>query len=162
VYNSALSFSLVQPLMKGFAFDLAIPRADYLRAQFASRGAALAVRASLIAVLKATEDAYWDLLGALKGREVRRSSFELARQQQSLTEKQTAPGFRARATRTPAKSTRAQRELAMIEAEAGVTRAANRLREVLNLPPSEWTRPLFPGDPPLYEEPRVNLDEAMA
>jgi outer membrane protein len=162
LYNSGLSFSLTQPLLRGFAFDLAIPRADLLRAQFASRRAALDVRASLIATLKATEDAYWDFLGALKEYEVRRTGLELARQQRLLSEKQIESGILPAADLIAAESTVAQRELAVIEADAAIARGADRLRRVLNLPRSEWTRPLVPVDPPRYEEPRVNLDESMA
>jgi outer membrane protein len=162
LYNSGLLFSLTQPLLKGFAFDLAIPRAELLRAQFASRRAALDVRASLIATIKATEDAYWDLLGTLKEYEVRRTCLELARQQQLLSEKLIGSGILPRADLISAESTLAQRELAQIEAEAAIARGADRLRRVLNSPRSEWTRPLLPVDPPRYEEPRMNLDESMA
>jgi HAE1 family hydrophobic/amphiphilic exporter-1 len=162
LYNSQLAFTLVQPLLKGFAFDLAIPRADVLRAQFASRRAALDVRAALIATLKATEDAYWDLLEAFKESEVRHGTLELARQQRLFSEKLIDAGIIARADLVSAESTLAQRELAVIQADAAIGRAADRLRGVLNLPRSGWTRRLVPVDAPRYEEPRLSLDESMA
>ncbi len=162
LYNSALTFNVVQPLLKGFAFDLDIPRVDLLRARFASRRTALDVRASLTATLKATEDAYWELLQALKEYEVRHTSLELARQQRLLTERQIEAGILPRSDLIAAESTLAQRELALVEADAAIARCTDRLRQVLNLPRSEWTRPLLPVDPPRYEEPQVNLDEAMA
>jgi outer membrane protein TolC len=161
LYNSGLTLNLTQPLLRGFAFDLTIPRADFLRAQFASRRAALDVRASLIATLKATENAYWDLLAAVKQHEVWRTGLELARQQRLLSEKQISLGILPPADLIAAESTLAQRELAVIESEAAIVRAADQLRRVLNLPRSEWARPLLPVDPPRYEEPRVNLDEAL-
>jgi HAE1 family hydrophobic/amphiphilic exporter-1 len=162
VFNSGLSFSLVQPLLRGFAFDLDIPQADLLRARFASRRAALDVRAALIATIKATEDAYWDLLRALREAEVRRSSRELAQKQQRLSEKLIELGSLPRSDLIAAESTLAQRELAVLEADAKVVRSSNQLRRVLNLPRSDWTRPLLPADAPRYEEPGVNLDESMA
>jgi outer membrane protein len=161
-FNSGLSFNLVQPLLRGFAFDLAIPQADLLRARFASRRAALDVRAALIATIKATEDAYWDLLRALKEDEVRHASRELARQQRVLSEKMIEAGNLARSDLIAAESTLAQRELAVIEADAKITRVADALRRVLNLPRSEWTRPLLPVDAPRFAEPGVDLEEAMA
>jgi outer membrane protein TolC len=161
VFNSGLSFNLVQPLLRGFAFDLAVPRADLLRAQVASRRAALDVRAALIATITATEDAYWDLLRALKEAEVRRTSLELARQQRLLSEKLIESGSLARSDLIAAESTLAQRELAVIDADATIARSADQLRRVLNLPRSEWARPLLVVDVPRYEEPRMNLDEAM-
>jgi outer membrane protein len=162
LYNSGLSFNLVQPLLKGFAFDLAIPCADLLRARFASKRAALDVRTALIATLKATEDAYWDLLGALQERDVRHTFLELARQQVLFTEKRIRAGILAPAELIAAESTQAQRELTVIEADAAIPRATDRLRQVLGLPRSDWTRPLVPVDPPGDAEPRVNLDAALA
>jgi outer membrane protein len=162
VFNSGLSFNITQPLLRGFAFDIDIPRADLLRAHFASRRAALDVRAALIATIKATEDAYWDLLRVLREAEVRRASRELARQQRLLSEKLIESGSLPRSDLIAAESTLAQRELALIEADAAIVRRANQLRRVLNLPRSEWTRPLVPADAPRYEEPGVTLEEAMA
>jgi outer membrane protein TolC len=162
LYNSGLTFSVTQPLLRGFAFDLDIPRAELLRARFVSRQAALEVRASLLATLKATEDAYWDLLGAQKELEVRRASLELAQRQKRLSEQQIEAGILPAADLIAAESTLAQRELAVIEADAAVVRGADRLRRVLNLPRTEWTHPLLPVDPPSYEEVRLGLDESMA
>ena len=162
LFNSGLSFNLTQPLLRGFAFDLAIPRADLLRARFASRRAALDVRAALIATIKATEDAYWDLRRVLKEDEVRRTSLELARRQRLLSEKLIESGSLPRSDLAAAESTVAERELAVIEADAAIARGGDQLRRVLNLPRAEWTHPLLPVDMPRYEEPGVDLDEAMA
>jgi HAE1 family hydrophobic/amphiphilic exporter-1 len=162
LYNSGLTFSLVQPLLKGFAFDLAVPMANVLRAKLASRRAALDVRAALIATLKATEDAYWDLRGAIQEREVRHTFLELARQQVSFTDKQIRAGIVPAAELIAAESTLAQRELAVIEADAAIPRASDRLRQVLGLPRADWSRPLIPVDPPHSQEPQVTLDAAMA
>jgi outer membrane protein TolC len=166
LYNSGLLLSVTQPLLRGFAFDLDIPQADLLRARFASQRAALDVRASLIATLKATEDAWWELVRAFKEREVRRTSVELARRQLQLTNKQIELGILARSDSIAPDFTLAQRELALVEADAAIARAADLLRQVLNLPRSEWSRPLVPPVPATLDDPprdsHPNLDEAMA
>ena len=83
---------------------------------------------------------------------MRRASLELARQQRLLSrETDRARGCLRASDLIAAESTLAQRELAVIEADAAITRSADRLRRVLNLPRSEWTRPLVPVDPPRYE-----------
>src|SRR5262249_51834186 len=146
-----LTLGLTQPLLKGFAFDMAIPRADVLRARFASRRQALDVRSSLLTTIKGTENAYWDLVQALKESEVRRASLELAREQRRLTQKQIDAGILPPSDLIAAESTLAQRELAVVESDAAIGRASDGLRRVLGLSRGEWGRPIQPIDPPSFE-----------
>ena len=159
-FNSNLAFQLTQPLLKSFAFDLDIPRADILRARFASTRAKDDVRLAIIATVHATDDAYWDLVGALKNYEVQRESLKLADDQLELTKRQIDSGVLATSDLISAESTQAQRQLALLQAEAAIGSTADVLRHALNLPRSEWTRPILPIDAPPFVERSVSLDVA--
>ena len=160
LYNSSLAFQLVQPLLKGFAFDLDVPRQDILRARFASVRAKDDVRIALIATVHATDDAYWDLVQALKNYEVERESLKLADEQLVLTQRHIDAGILATSDLISAESTQAQRQLALLQAETAIGTAADALRRVLNLPREEWSRPIVPTDPPEFRDRTVPLDAA--
>jgi outer membrane protein len=160
LYNAGISAQLVQPLLKGFAFDLSIPRADVLRAKFASTRAKDDVRIAIIATVHATDDAYWDLVQAVKNYEVERESLKLAVEQLELTKRHIAAGILATADLISAESTEAQRELSLVQAEAAIGTAADVLRHVINLPREEWARPILPIDPPPFSDRTVDLDSA--
>jgi outer membrane protein len=160
-YNSNVGFQLVQPLLKSFAFDLDIPRADVLRARFASLRAKDDVRIAMIATVHATDDAYWDLVQALRNYEVGRESLKLADEQLELTKRHIDAGILATSDLISAESTQAQRQLGLIQAEVAIGTATDALRHVLNLPRDEWARPLLPIDPPPFLERTVALDLAL-
>jgi outer membrane protein TolC len=159
VYNAGLNLTLVQPLLKGFAFDVDIPRQDVLRARFDSSRAREDVRIALIAAVKSTDDAYWDLVQALKAYAVQRESLRLADQQLVLTQRQIDAGILAPSDLITVESTQAQRQYALLQAEAQIGAAADALRAILNLPRSEWEQPLVPTDAPTFVDRRLNLEE---
>jgi outer membrane protein len=161
LYNSNLGAQLTQPLLKSFAFDLDVPRADILRARFASVRAKDDVRLAMLATVHATDDAYWDLVQAFKNYDVERQSRKLADEQLELTKRHIVAGVLATSDLISAESTQAQRELALLQAEAAIGSAADALRHVLNLPREAWNQPLLPTDAPQFDERTVNLQAAV-
>ena len=160
LYNSGLNFQLVQPLLKGFAFDLDVPRADVMRARFASVRAKDDIRIAMVATIHATDDAYWDLVSAVKTYEVARESLKLADEQLELTERHIAAGILATSDLISAESTQAQRQLQLLQAETAIGSAADALRHVINLPREEWSRPILPTDPPPFSDRTLDIDSA--
>lgn len=161
LYNTGLTLQVSQPLLRGFGFDLDLPRAELLRARLSAERAGRDVRAALQAAVRATEDAYWDLVQAIKAHEIQRGSVALASQQLRLTQRQIDAGILPPSDLIAAESTQAQRELGLLQADAAVGLASDRLRAVLNLPREEWGRPLLPGDPPPpFVEAHLDLEQA--
>jgi outer membrane protein TolC len=158
VYTSGLNFTLTQPLLKNFAFDMDVPRQDVLRARFDSDRAGQDARLALIAAVKSTDDAYWDLVAALKGYTIQRDSLKLADEQLALTQRQIDAGILAPSDLITVESTQAQRAYSLLQAESQVGTASDALRTVLNLPPGDWDRPLLPIDPPQFNERSMDLD----
>jgi outer membrane protein TolC len=157
IYNAGLNFTLTQPLLKGFAFDLDVPRQDVLRARFDSDRARQGARAALIAAVKSTDDAYWDLVQALKTYSIQSDSLRLADEQLTLTQRQIAAGILAPADLITVESTQAQRAYALLQAESQIGTASDVLRTVLNMPKDDWERPLLPVDPPQFVERTMDL-----
>jgi outer membrane protein TolC len=158
LYTSGLNFTLTQPLLKSFAFDLDVPRQDVLRARFDSDRAGQDARAALIAAVKSTDDAYWDLVQALKTYAIRHDSLRLADDQLALTQRQIDAGILAPSDLITVESTQAQRTYDLLQAESQVGTSSDVLRTVLNLPQGDWERPLLPIDPPQFQERALDLD----
>ncbi len=158
VYNAGLNFTLTQPLLRSFAFDLDVPRQDVLRARFDSDRARQDARAAMIAAVKSTDDAYWDLVQAIKSYAIYRDSLSLADAQLALTQRQIDAGILAPSDLITVESTQAQRAYALLQAESTVGTASDALRTVLNMPRDEWERPLLPVDPPQFAERTLDLN----
>ncbi len=162
IYRSALGLHITQPLLKGFSLDREVPKANILRAEFSTERARDDMRLAISETVKSTEDAYWDLVQALKSYHVQMASLELAREQVRLTQRQIAAGVMAPVDLINAESTLAQRELSMVQAGAAIESAADRLRQVLNLPEREWGDPLLPAEAPNFAPSTVGLDDAIS
>jgi len=158
LYTSGINFTLTQPLLKNFAFDMDVPRQDVLRARFDSDRAGQDARAAIIAAVKSTDDAYWDLVQALRTYTIRHDSLRLADDQLTLTQRQIDAGILAPSDLITVESTQAQRAYDLLQAESQVGTASDVLRTVLNLPQGDWERPLLPTDPPQFAERSMDLD----
>src|SRR5262249_28953960 len=148
---------LTQPLLKGFAFSIDVPWAEVLRAEFASERARQEVRAAMISTVHSTEDAYWDLVQALKTHQIQGQSLQLAEQQLTLTRRQIDAGILPPSDLISAEGTHAQRQLGAVQSESAVAQAADQLRHVLNLSRDGWSQPILPLEPPRFTEQVVSF-----
>jgi outer membrane protein TolC len=160
-YRSELSLQLTQPLLRGFAFRWEVPNADVLRAEVASDRAKQDYKASLIATVRDTENAYWDVVEALEGYQVQQGSLKLAEEQLGLTRRQIDAGVLPPSDLINAEGTLAQRQLGLVQAESSVAQSADQLRHLLNLPRDAWAAPLLPLDPPQFDELQVSFEAAL-
>ena len=161
LYRAGLSASLVQPLLRDFSLDLRIQRAPVLRAEFATATAREEARLRAMLAVKATADAYWNLVESCKSYEVNAGAHELAERQLELTRRQIAAGVLPDSDVIGVEGTVAQRELAVARAEAQVERAADQLRALLNLPAEEWVDPILPVDAPSFAHVAVPFATAV-
>jgi len=152
LYSTAFELELSQPLLRGFSFDLDMPQADVLRARLGRDQAGLELRQSMMTVVRDTENAYWNLLGALKDYQVRARSLELSVRQLELSQRQIRAGVLPPSDLVNAESTVARRRLELVQARERVERMSDQLRRVLNLPADSWQKPLLPSDVAGYEE----------
>jgi outer membrane protein TolC len=162
LYRSSVDLTLTQPFLRGFSLDGQVQSASILRARFASRRALEQARLTAATLVMAAENAYWDLVEALKSYQVRLASLELAKNQLELTQRQIQAGVLPPSDLINAEGTLARRELGLVEAEASIERNADRLRELMNLPGAEWHRPILARDTPEFVELRPNVPALIA
>ncbi|MCO4771811.1 MAG: TolC family protein [Deltaproteobacteria bacterium] len=162
VIRDALTLTLRQPLLKGFGFDVRVPRANVLRAKWSSEASTQELRVRLAGAIQTTEDRYWDLVLALKGHEVQSGSLLLAEQQLELTRRQIESGVLPPSDLIQAESTLAQRELSIVRATASINAARDQLWRVLGAASDEAGRAVLPLDAPTFDERPVDFDAALA
>jgi outer membrane protein TolC len=161
LHRSELRLALTQPLLRGFAFRWEVPNADVLRAEVATERAKQDYKGQVTATVRDTEDAYWDLVQALKSYQVQQGSLQLAQAQLGLTGRQIEAGVLPPSDLINAEGTLAQRQLGLVQAESSVAQAADQLRHLLNLPPEAWSAPILPLDAPAFDELHVSLEAAL-
>jgi outer membrane protein TolC len=160
-YGSNLSFSVDQPLLRGFSIDGEVPRASILRAEFANQKLLEDKRGLIAGEVRRTEDAYWNLVQATRSYGVQHASLENAREQLDLTQRQIKAGILAPSDLIGSESSVAQRELELVQADNSLAAAMDVLRHALNLPEEEWTQSLLATDLPEITPRQVSLEEAM-
>jgi HAE1 family hydrophobic/amphiphilic exporter-1 len=160
-YRSELRLALTQPLLRGFAFRWEVPNADVLRAEVTSERARQDYKGRVIATVRDTEDAYWDLVQALQSYQVQLGSLNLAREQLGLTGRQIEAGLLPPSDLINAEGTLAQRQLGLVQAEATVEQSADQLRHLLNLPREAWSAPILPLDAPEFDQLSVTFEAAL-
>lgn len=157
-YQSNLFFDFSQPLLRDFGVDIARRNVNIARNNLGiSEGA---FRNALILTTLAVEQAYYELIYARQELEVRRQSATLARDQERITQIRIDVGASAPLDILQPRVAIATREEEVILAEARISAAEDRLRQLMNLPPEEWDRPIVPTETLDYE--RVTVDTVTA
>jgi outer membrane protein TolC len=161
IYNTSLSLSVTQPLLRGFSLDAVIPQVDILRAQLGSEREREQLAIAAATLVEQTEDAYWDVVEALYRYDLDRRSQQRAEDQLALTKRQIDAGLLPPSDLIAAESTRAHRDLTLVQAELGVEQAWDRLRALLNLPRDQWSRAILPTDAPRFAPERTTPEHEL-
>jgi len=120
-------------------------------------------RQQMLNTLKATEDAYWELVFARRDLDVNRESLRLAEELLKLNRIKVQVGTLPPIEITQAEAEVANREQGVIVAENAVRDAEDNLRRVMNQPKEadSWSRPIAPTDSPDYVDHDTDVPEAM-
>lgn len=158
-YRSGLAFSFVQPLMRDFGVDItrrgiSIARNNLGIAQGAFRTATMDTVSNV-------EQAYLDLIYARRAVDVVKESLFLARDQSRITQIRIDVGASAPLDILQPRVTIATTEEQLIRSVASVRRAEDRLRALMNLPASEWDRPIIPAENVSYSPITIDLESAV-
>ena len=147
-HSSQLTFSLSQPVLRGFSTDLVIPRYAILTAKIASEKQRHQLEIAITALVQKTESAYWGVVSALYAYNVQVQAQKLAEDQTALVRRKIAAGMLSPSDLTGAENTLAQQKLTVLQGEAAVEAAWDALRDTLSLPRDQWSRPILPTDRP--------------
>lgn len=160
-YSSNLSLSFTQPLLRDRSIDnnrrqirIQRKRVDQSDADFRQR---------TIDVITRVQQAYWELVFALRDQQNQLANLNLSRESLRNIEAQIAAGAKAPLERAEVLTELANRETALLTAIQTVAIAENNLKVLIFKEPNspEWSNQLTPTDTPKFDTTPVNLPEAL-
>jgi outer membrane protein len=158
-YVSGLDLGVSQPLLRNFGVDV-----NRRGINIARNNLGISQEQFRDVLSRATlwvEQAYLDLIFTRQNLEVQQQSLDLARDQERITQIRIDVGAAAPLDILQPRVAVAMREEAVISAAAQVRDAEDRLRQLMNLAPSEWDRPILPVDGVNYQPVQVDVVRAI-
>jgi outer membrane protein len=159
-YNSLLTFSYDQPLLRNFG-RIATER-NLLLARNTSELSRQEFERQVVLTTQQVINAYWALVGARQQLIVAQQSLDLAKELHERNLIQVEVGTLAPLETVQSEAAIATREEGIITSQAQVGDAEDVLRRLLNLPPGAvWQAEIRPSTDPEVERVPMNLDEAI-
>jgi outer membrane protein TolC len=159
--NSSLSLSISQPLLRNFSIDSLRQQLEVGRTNRDISD--LQLQSSILSTQRSVRHAYWELAYAKETLTVQQQSLELARESLRNTRARVEIGTMAPIDIVEAEAEVAQREEAVIIAEADIERAEDTLRALIYDPatPGFWSLRIEPTDRPGFQPAPVDVDAAV-
>ncbi len=160
-YSSNLSLQFTQPLLRDRSIDnnrrqirIQRKRLDQSDADFRQR---------TIDVITRVQQAYWELVFALRDQQNQLANLNLSRESLRNVEAQIAAGAKAPLERAEVQTELANRETSLFAAIQAVAISENNLKVLIFKEPSnpEWNAQLTPTDTPKFDTTPVNLPDAL-
>ena len=158
-YPNDLTFTFGQPLMRDFGIDITRRGITIARNNLGVTEGQF--RTVVMDTVSNTELAYLDLIYTRRAVDVVKESLFLARDQARITQIRIDVGASAPLDILQPRVTIATSEEQLIRAVASVRNAEDRLRALLNLPVSEWDRPIIPTDTVEYKPLEIDFQRAV-
>ena len=160
-YRTTLNAQVSQPLLQNFRADPA--RRQIVVSQNGERLAGHEFERSVLDVLRDVQNAYWDLVFAIRNYDVAVQSLELARDLLRNNQVQVEVGTMAPIDVLQAEAEVAAREEALILAEAQIRQTEDLLKALIRDPeaPGFWDDAIRPLDDPSVEDYAVDRDDAI-
>jgi HAE1 family hydrophobic/amphiphilic exporter-1 len=159
--SSQLTFTYTQPLVRGRRTDDARRRIEIAKKNLTLTDVQFRQKAT--ETITNVEQAYWELVNALKTLQVQIEAVKQSRAQVETNKRQVAQGVLAPIDVVEAEAQVKNFEQNVYSAQEQVTRAENALKTLM-LPDRKaelWSRALLPTTPVALEAPRVLLSEAI-
>ncbi|HKY30786.1 MAG TPA: TolC family protein [Pyrinomonadaceae bacterium] len=160
-YSSNLSLQFIQPLLRNRSIDnnrrqirVQKKRLEQSDADFRQR---------TIQVISQVQQAYWELVFALRDQQNQLANLNLSRENLRNVEAQIAAGAKAPLERAEVQVELANREAALLIAVQNVSIAENNLKNLIFKDPTapEWSAQITPTDTPSFDMTPVNLNQAL-
>ena len=156
-FQTSLTFTIEQPLLKNFGIDLNQAR---IKVAMATKEQTLhTYRTRVIDTIDAVEQAYWDLVFSIAILQFRQKSLDLAKDLLRRNKIQVEVGTLAPIEITEAQATVASREEALLVTQQQVKDREDILKMLLNVTdtPSSWGIEILPTEKPKFKA--VKVDE---
>src|SRR5256714_4271698 len=160
-YSSNLSLQFTQPLLRDRSIDNNRPHIRIQRKRLDQSDADF--RQRTIDVITRVQQAYWELVFALRDQQNQLANLNLSRESLRNIEAQIAAGAKAPLERAEVQTELANRETALYSAIQAVAIAENNLKVLIFKDPNspEWAAQVTPTDTPKFDTAPVNLTDAL-
>jgi HAE1 family hydrophobic/amphiphilic exporter-1 len=160
-YSAAQGLQLTQPLWRNRSIDRNRQQIRIQRKRLEQSDADFRLRT--IAVISQVQNAYWDLVFALRNEQNQIANVKLAQENFRRTEASVAAGASAPLERAGIETELSNRQAALLVANQQVTFAENILKNLMFKDPlsPDWSKVLVPTDEPSFDETPVNLEAAL-
>ncbi|HEX8774016.1 MAG TPA: TolC family protein [Pyrinomonadaceae bacterium] len=160
-FPAALTFTYTQPLLRGLRFDNNRRQIEIARKNLSLSDAQFRQRA--IETITQVEQAYWDLVFALRNLQVQIDAVRQARIQVESNQRLVEKGVLAPIDIVAATTQVTNFEQNVYTAQEAVTQAENTLKTLILPDRTEamWSRAITPITPVSLEAPRVPLEQAV-
>lgn len=158
-YRNGFNFTFGQPLMRDFGIDITRRGITVARNNLGITEESF--RTAVMDTVSATEQAYLDLIYARRNVDVVKESLFLARDQSRITQIRIDVGASAPLDILQPRVTIATTEELLIGAVTAVRNAEDRLRALLNLPTTEWDRPIIPTEDVAFNPITIDFQQAV-
>jgi outer membrane protein len=156
--GSTLALNFTQPLLRNFGIDQTRQQLQVSRKN--REISEVQVREAVATTTRSVKNAYWDLVFALNSLEVQRLSLDLAQRSLKENRARVEIGTMAPIDIVQAEAEVAQREEAVIVAEAAIARAEDALRALIygEHATEQWNARIVPTDAATFTPVAVDLD----
>ena len=160
-YSSNLSLQFTQPLLRNRSIDNSRRQIRIQRKRLEQSDADFRLRT--IDVISRVQQAYWELVFALRDQQNQLANLNLSRENLRNVEAQIAAGAKAPLERAEVQTELANRESSLLIAVQNVSIAENNLKQLMIKDPNrpEWSAQITPTDSPVFDSAPVNLPDAL-
>jgi HAE1 family hydrophobic/amphiphilic exporter-1 len=160
-YSSNLSLTFTQPLLRNRSIDNNRRQIRIQRKRLEQSDADFRLRT--IQTITLVQQAYWELVFALRDQQNQLENLNLSRENLRNVEAQIAAGAKAPLERAEVQTELANRQSALLVAVQNVSIAENNLKQLIFKDSStpQWSAQITPSDTPTFDQTPVNLQDAL-
>jgi HAE1 family hydrophobic/amphiphilic exporter-1 len=160
-YSSNLALTFTQPLWRDRSIDNNRRQIRIQKKRLEQSDADFRLRT--ISIISQVQQAYWELVFALRDQQNQLANLNLSRESLRQVEAQIAVGAKAPLERAEVQTELANRESNLLVAVQNVSIAENNLKQLIFKDPStpDWSAQVTPTDTPKFDAVPVNLNDAL-
>jgi outer membrane protein len=160
-YNSGLTASLAQPLLRGWRIDGT--RASLLTNRITQQNDEIALQSTTSTTMANTRNAYWDLVFAIQAVEAAQNSLDISSKLVQDNQARVEIGTLAPIDIKSAEAEQANRRLTLVQAQATVRTAELALKRLIVSGTDDplWASSINPVDRPAANPEPINVDAAV-
>jgi HAE1 family hydrophobic/amphiphilic exporter-1 len=160
-WSSNLSLTITQPLQRNRSIDNNRRQIRIQKKRLEQSDADFRLRT--IDVITRVQNAYWDLVFALRDQQNQLENLNLSRENLRRVEAQISVGTQAPLARAEVQTELANRESTLLQAVQNVSIAENNLKQLIakDAMDPEWSAQITPTDTPKFDASPVNLNDAL-